>query len=177
VIRTRDAVWGLVFGVVLVLALQSYPLLRAERFVERDAKLAFREAFAGRRMVDGTLIERPGGGGNTLPTAAPIDFVSFHILAEHVSWHGREAELVVHHVIGFDRTRDDANLVHDVHVKVAKHGSQLRYEHFQVRGHPARPLPIVGNPWTPLMVNDEAGGGRRPYDPNQIAPPSVDSWD
>lgn len=174
----RDVVWSVVLGVLGLLALQSYPILRAERYVERDATMAFQDAFAGRRMVDGTIIERPGGGGvRTETMASPIDFVTFRVLAEHATWNGSQIELVVHHVVGFDRTRDDSNLVHDVHIKVSKDGSRLRYDHFQVRGEPPVPQPILGNPWAPLMIASSGGKGPSPWDKNDVERPVAEPYE
>ncbi len=170
-VGVRDVVWGISLGVVGVLLFQSYPLLRAEQFVQKDAKLAFLEAFQGRRMIDGTLVQLPAGGAVPVdPMAQPIDFVNLNIVAEHTTWNGGETQLVLHHVLSFDRMRPDTNRVLDVYVKLMMDGAHFRYEHFQVRGQPPLPLPIGGNPWLPLL-RSEAGNGLPPTHPKRIVEP------
>lgn len=170
-IRVRDVVWGVLFGIVLVLALQTYPLTQAENFVERDAKLAFLEAFQGRRMRDGTIIKLPTVSSVPVDSmAGTIDFRSLRFLAERVTWNGKHIELVARHVVGFDRMREDTNIVHEVHVKLSRDGSRFVYEHFEVRGKPPLPTPVVGNPWLPLLQP-------RDTEPLHDKPPVVESWD
>lgn len=175
-IRTRDAVLGIALGVVLALALQTYPLMQAVDFIERDATLAFQEAFQGRRMTDGTIVTLPANPAvHVDPTVAPIEFHNVQFVAKHVSWDGQSIALVARDVVGFDRMRQDLNPVHEVYVTLTREGSRFRYDRFELRGQPPLSAPIVGNPWLPLL-HQVSGGVSAPANLRDRNP-VVESWD
>jgi hypothetical protein len=144
----RDAVWSLAICAALTLLVQCRPAWSARRFIERESKAGFRQAYAGHRFVDGEVITGASGGAHLDPTAPMVMLRRLEITAERASWTGKRAEFVVRHMIqlqGLDPAGDDAS--QEIHVQIEKRGARWTYTLFQVRGRGAVPDPNARNPW------------------------------
>jgi len=144
----RDAVWSLAICAALTLLVQCRPMWSARRFIERESKAGFRQAYAGHRFLDGEVITGPKGGAHLDPTAPMVTLRRLEVTAERTSWTGKKAEFVVRHLIqlqGLDPAGNDAS--QEIHVQIEKRGGGWVYTLFQVRGRGAIPEPNARNPW------------------------------
>jgi len=148
VFGVRDAVWSIAICAVLTLLLQCKPAWSARRFIEREAKAGFLEAYAGHRYLNGEVIAPEGQGVQMDPMAATVISQRFEIAAERTAFSGNKAEFVVRHLIqldGLGHTGSDAS--REVHVQIKKQGAIWVYTRFAIRGRGELHNPNAGNPW------------------------------
>jgi hypothetical protein len=145
---TRDVIWSLVICAALTLLMQCRPSWSARRFIERESKAGFEQAYSGRRFLGGEIITADGKGTHIDPMAPMVTLRRLEITAERMSWMGDKAEFVVRHAIavtGDDPQGEDAS--QEIHVQIEKQGSGWTYTLFEVRGRGSIADPNAGNPW------------------------------
>jgi hypothetical protein len=150
---TRDVVWSLAICAALTLLMQCRPAWSARRFIERESKAGFEQAYAGQRFASGEIISAAGKGVHIDPLAPMVTLRRLEITAERLSWTGDKAEFVVRHAIaveGADPQGDDAS--QEIHVRIEKQGSGWTYTLFEVRGRGSIADPNTGNPWARALA-------------------------
>jgi hypothetical protein len=144
----RDVIWSSAICAALTLLLQCRPAWSARRFIERESKAGFAEAYQGHRVLGGEVIVQNGSGTRFDPLAPMVTARRLEITAERTSWTGDKAEFVVRHVIelqGFTSAGSDAS--QEIHVRIEKRGARWQYTLFQVRDRGPLPDPNARNPW------------------------------
>ena len=153
--RARDAVWSVLCCAALFVLFQLRPAWTARRFVERDSRAGFEQAFSGFRFDDGKMIR--GEGCRTTPVfgVPSVQSRALTIEAERINWLGNKAEFVVRHRVEFTRGEP---VEQDIHVALRKSGERWLYTLFTLRGAAELELPD-GNPWAHALQAAGAGNG------------------
>jgi hypothetical protein len=149
VLGVRDFGWAVMICFGLTFAWDCRPARDARRFVERESREGFLDAYTGHRFVTGELImPESSGGAHADPTAIEVMARRFEIIAQRTAFSGGNAELVAKHVIKLmDGTAEGHDVSQEVHVRIARESGRWVYVLFEVRGHGVVDDPNSGNPW------------------------------
>jgi hypothetical protein len=148
----RDILWGFAICAALVYFLQVRPVQSATELIDRDAELAFREVYAGRRFVNGDLIEPPSGKPRLADNGSmPVRYRRLTVISDRPSWHGRRAELIVTHNISFGGGIVGEPSNHEVRISLVQADGTWQYTQFQPRGETAYDLTTIDQPWLKLL--------------------------
>jgi hypothetical protein len=149
----RDIVWSLLICGALSFFFELRPAWDARRFVERESRAGFLEAYAGHRFLNGELILPAGvSSARVDPMAVEVLARRLEINAERTAWNGKKAELVVRHLIQLvDGSPGGRDASQDVHVQIEKQDGHWIYTLFEVRGRGAIEEPNTSNPWAQVL--------------------------
>ncbi len=154
----RDIGWALFLCLVLTLLLQCRPTWEARRFLERESRAGFLEAYAGHRYLSGEAIGPDSSFGLRVdPMATAVMTRRFEITAEKISLTGNGAEFVARQLIQLaDGSPGGADASQEVHVRIAKQDGHFVYTRFEVRGQGEIDEPNAANPWARAIRNGRA---------------------
>jgi hypothetical protein len=148
VFGARDVVWSLAICAALTLLVQCRPAWSARRFIERESKAGFLEAYAGHRYLNGEVIMPKNGGAHLDPMAPMVLTRRLEITAERTNWSGAKAEFVVRHLVQVqDLAPGGTDATREVHVQIEKQAGSWTYTLFEVRDVGAVANPNARNPW------------------------------